>query len=221
MKEVIFIFVDKKECEQKQVEMSKLKIKSLRNTMKIHAVAVDISDRNIMKTNITSCYCDSCANGNMCERWTEENVDYLADEPCSESPEVVIEIHFASKEQMQDVSVRDVANTAGQEPLGQQPNFQGLGNDLDLHGETQRQTKEDTEGAQTRNNEHFNLEELNESCFVIARYDGMPYVGKVEEIDRHDGDCRISFMEKAKSCYRWPKREDVLWVKVNNIIYIK
>ena len=131
MKQVIFIFVDKKECEQKQVEMSKLKIKSLRNTMKIHAVAVDISDRNIMKTNITSCYCDSCANGNMCERWTEENVDYLADEPCSESPEVVIEIHFASKEQMQDVSVRDVANTAGQEPLGQQPNFQGLGNDLD------------------------------------------------------------------------------------------
>ena len=61
---------------------------------------------------------------------------------------------------------------------------------------------------------------MNESCFVIARYDGMPYVGKVEEIDRHDGDCRISFMEKAKSCYRWPKREDVLWVKVNNIISV-
>lgn len=63
--------------------------------------------------------------------------------------------------------------------------------------------------------------------YIAAVYDGniynyivvdWIYVGKVEEIDEDDGDCKVNFMEKAKELYRWPKRLDILWVDNGDIL---
>lgn len=54
--------------------------------------------------------------------------------------------------------------------------------------------------------------------FVAARYERDWYIGKVEEIDRIDEDCRVNFMEKAKSLHKWPKSRDELWVNKDDIL---
>ncbi|XP_060579551.1 uncharacterized protein LOC132736439 [Ruditapes philippinarum] len=54
--------------------------------------------------------------------------------------------------------------------------------------------------------------------FVAVMYDGMVYIGKVQEIDSEDGEYKISFIEKVKELYRWPRAEDILWVTHSDII---
>lgn len=48
---------------------------------------------------------------------------------------------------------------------------------------------------------------------VAAIYDGNVYVGQVVDIDRQDGDAKISFIRKTKGLYKWPNTPDILWVR--------
>lgn len=62
------------------------------------------------------------------------------------------------------------------------------------------------------------FQSLKTGDFVAALYDSKAYVAKVLEIDEEDKDCKVSFMEKAQDLFRWPKREDILWLKQNSIL---
>ena len=57
--------------------------------------------------------------------------------------------------------------------------------------------------------------------FVIALYDGEPYVGKVLSYDDDDEEDNIDFMQdagKAEDTFRWPTPADVLWINRHNIV---
>ena len=57
--------------------------------------------------------------------------------------------------------------------------------------------------------------------FVIALYDGEPYVGKVLSYDDDDEEYNIDFMQdagKAEDTFRWPTPADVLWINRHNIV---
>lgn len=69
MKEVSFIFVEKEKCKQKSEEFTSLKIKPVRNTMTLHAIAISGS---VYKTKQTSCYCEECQSDRFCSSWAEE-----------------------------------------------------------------------------------------------------------------------------------------------------
>jgi hypothetical protein len=60
--------------------------------------------------------------------------------------------------------------------------------------------------------------DLKVDDYVAAIYDSDWYVGKILEIDEDDGEIQISFMEKKKQLYQWPRRIDSLWVGKQSIL---
>lgn len=69
MKEVKFLFVGKEECRKKLEELKLMNLKPLKGTMKLHAIAYDSKTFELC-TRETSCYCDTCIKGEVCEQWT-------------------------------------------------------------------------------------------------------------------------------------------------------
>lgn len=54
--------------------------------------------------------------------------------------------------------------------------------------------------------------------FVAATYENDVYIGKVLEVDLSDELCyKISFLERKKSQYQWPRRCDVIWCPKESI----
>ena len=54
--------------------------------------------------------------------------------------------------------------------------------------------------------------------FIAALYDGQWYAGKVTNVDTEDGEVQVSFMEEGKSLYKWPQREDKIWIPKCDIL---
>ena len=65
---------------------------------------------------------------------------------------------------------------------------------------------------------HENGEQLSKGEFCAAMYDGSWYIGVVVDIDPDDDEYEISFMEKKKQFYQWPKPTDMIWVKQADIL---
>lgn len=61
--------------------------------------------------------------------------------------------------------------------------------------------------------------ELQVSDFVAAVYENHWYVGKITDIDIDD-EVEISFMERKKQFYQWPRRLDKLWVGRSAILCV-
>lgn len=56
--------------------------------------------------------------------------------------------------------------------------------------------------------------------YVVALYDGRWYIAKITDKDEDDEfPYQISFMEKKKKMFAWPKTPDVLWCKTSDIVY--
>lgn len=66
---VDFLYVEADTCEEKREELKKMTIKTVKNTMKIHAV-IGISATELY-TKETSCYCDACLKGEYCDAWSK------------------------------------------------------------------------------------------------------------------------------------------------------
>ena len=65
-----------------------------------------------------------------------------------------------------------------------------------------------------------NTLDVHKEDFVAAIYDGDWFLGKIIDIDMDDGEIEVSFMEKKKSLYQWPRRADRIWVNKSNILCI-
>ena len=46
------------------------------------------------------------------------------------------------------------------------------------------------------------------------------YIGEIVDIDEDEQDVEINFMEKSKELYRWPRREDKIWVSFSNVLCV-
>ncbi|KAH3722353.1 hypothetical protein DPMN_065311 [Dreissena polymorpha] len=73
---ILVVYVDKAKCEAKQELFSNLNIKPVKNTMKVHAIALCATDK-VFKTRTTSCYCTTCITGRFCESWIEEKCEWV------------------------------------------------------------------------------------------------------------------------------------------------
>ncbi|XP_060564531.1 uncharacterized protein LOC132723774 [Ruditapes philippinarum] len=73
-----FLYVSTEETKRKHDEMSLIKIKPLKGTMKLHAVGAPDTD-GILMTRETSCYCHICLSGSYCNSWNKEKFIYESD----------------------------------------------------------------------------------------------------------------------------------------------
>ena len=68
MKNVCFRFVSGSKCSEKEQTVSKMPVKAVNGTMKLHAV-VGLGHGKILIRDV-SCYCNMCLEGKPCDTWT-------------------------------------------------------------------------------------------------------------------------------------------------------
>lgn len=61
-----------------------------------------------------------------------------------------------------------------------------------------------------------------QDSFVVAEYEGECYLGNVIDVDEHDQDAHISFMEKSRGkcavpTFKWPSPADKVWINFDKI----
>ncbi|KAK6178253.1 hypothetical protein SNE40_013061 [Patella caerulea] len=56
---------------------------------------------------------------------------------------------------------------------------------------------------------------VQDGDFVAAVYSDEWFIGQV---DQDNEEIEVKFMQKKKQCYQWPIREDIIWVKPQDII---
>ena len=61
---------------------------------------------------------------------------------------------------------------------------------------------------------------FQEDDFVAAVYQQQWYIGKVLSVDPIDDEVELSFMERKKMLYQWPRNSDILWVEARDILGI-
>jgi len=57
-----------------------------------------------------------------------------------------------------------------------------------------------------------------EGDYVPALYDKDWYIVKVTDIDYTDNEVEVSFMQKRKNLYQWPRNSDVIWIEKDNVL---
>ena len=64
------------------------------------------------------------------------------------------------------------------------------------------------------------LKEIREQCFVCCIYDGLPWVGMVDEISKEFGDYHIKVMHPRGQSkqFKWPAQEDQCWITEDDIL---
>ncbi len=60
--------------------------------------------------------------------------------------------------------------------------------------------------------------EFSPDSFVAAVYLGHWYIGRITQVDKSDQTLEISFLEKKKSLFQWPKRADIIWVDCDDVV---
>lgn len=91
-----------------------------------------------------------------------------------------------------------------------------LANDPCEHWENVHASKAETENTTSLMNAPV------VGTFVVAKYEGKRYVGKVLEVD-YNANAQVSFMEKTRGkgpvpLFKWPSRADELWVDFGDIL---
>jgi len=62
--------------------------------------------------------------------------------------------------------------------------------------------------------------DIAENDYVAAIFQRKWYIGKVFSSDESDRTIEISFMVQSKQFFKWPKRSDVIWLDVNDVLCI-
>jgi len=57
--------------------------------------------------------------------------------------------------------------------------------------------------------------------FVVIKYDGSPYPGKVLDVDEQQGDMQVSCMHRVgPNRFFWPTRADICWYSRDDVIAV-
>lgn len=70
MKGILFLFVSSEECNRMEELLKSREVKPVKGTFKLHAVAD--AGKSAVFVRDTSCYCNVCLEGNVCEGWRKE-----------------------------------------------------------------------------------------------------------------------------------------------------
>ena len=188
MKEVIFRFIEKEDCEEKKKKFKEAQIKPVKNSLKLHSV-VGLSQSSIL-TNINSCYCDHCLQGNHCDQWQHVGLEFR-------------------QEKKKTRDMQETETSADVPPEEQQD-----------QEEEQRQPEQDKTSDVNNENSNANVrfEDLTQGKFVACVYCNDWYVGQIEDSDEGEREIQVNFMERTKTLYRWPSRRDMIWVLYKDVL---
>ena len=84
-------------------------------------------------------------------------------------------------------------------------------NDLSITASNEMETE--IPSHKQHNEEHFAIGD-----YVAATYLNKWYIGKILAIDEEDCDAEITFMQRTKKLFQWPKHADTLWVNISDIL---
>ena len=165
MTNVTFKYVSSSKCGEFEESAKEKPLQPIKGTMKVHAV-VGLGQSQV-KVRDTSCYCEECLSGNLCDTWRTEKTRRTPTVPVS------------------------VSTSAGATDPSPETSVESLG----------------TQEAP-----------LEIGQYVAAKYDMSWYIGKIVDIDTEESDVEITFMEKRKQLFNWPRYPDKIWVKTNDIL---
>ena len=193
MKEVIFRFTEKEDCEEKKKKFKETQIKPVKNSLKLHGV-VGLSSSSLL-TSENSCYCEHCLKGDHCDQWQHVNLEFRQE-----------------KKKSKEMPEKERNDDAPQEQQHEEQNEQ----------EEKEEKEEEGESSNVVNlNANFvSMADLKEGQYVACVYCNEWFVGKIEDTDEEEQEIQVNFMEKAKSLYRWPRRQDKIWVMYNDVLCI-
>ena len=92
------------------------------------------------------------------------------------------------------------------------------------HNENEVGNTNDTDDDTASREEVSKQEEYHVEEWVSVKIDKDWFIGKIIEIDREEGYCKITFMRQTKckdasqDTFKWPVPVDELWSKFGNII---
>jgi len=112
MSKVLFKYVSSVDCQANATELNNQEVKSVKGTMKFHAV-VGLGQNSIMTSNV-SCYCQSCVNGQSgctSTQWIElalevhdkkKNIDDVKENSPAEDPEINEKTSITQKPELEN-----------------------------------------------------------------------------------------------------------------------
>lgn len=92
--------------------------------------------------------------------------------------------------------------------------------DTDQNKAKHADNQTNTDQTQSKHTEKENIT-ISEHDYVVALYEQACYIGKILEMDKTDDTVHITFMTntgKVEKRYRWPAREDTVWVQRQDVL---
>ena len=189
---VTFRFVSSEKCIAKANVLGEKVIKPVKGTMKLHAIIGQGNSRIL--TRDTSCYCAACLNKehtNMCDMWTP------------------VTMHVESKSKGNRVDTTPEA----QDERILQPQGETTNNNNGTINTCEDAIVSNTE-KESRSYDEYQVIEVGD--YVAAVYDDAWYIGLVSDSD--ESEVEVNFMQKKKQLYQWPKQEDLIWIKRDEVL---
>ncbi|CAC5382373.1 unnamed protein product [Mytilus coruscus] len=93
---------------------------------------------------------------------------------------------------------------------------------LEQEGETVEDRNLEEEVEMNRQ-ETVALDKLSKDTWVAAMYERKWYIGQVVDIDENDKEVQVKFMTETGrygESFKWPKEDDIIWIKLDNILCI-
>ena len=205
---VDYLMVNKQLVKEASEEMLSLEATSVPGTMKFHSVMPLPSGVYFRET---SCFKSCCWNHGIftptCDGWIQRNTrkvrkdgDKLVDRPAS----------------------AQIVDVEGQEaPIN--PDTEEVHSEITVtHDITVEVNKAMEKETTAKSTEDHTAEPIRYTGYVAVLYEDKPYVGSVVEYDKSDNEYKVKFMEssgKASNVYKWPTREDELWIPIEDMLF--
>ena len=182
--------------------------------MKIHAV-VGLGNNAILVKE-TSCYCQSCLAGNMCDSWRREMCGPIEAEVAENNrEETEMQTDTVNEREMCGPIEAEVAENNREETEMQTDTVNEREMCGPIEAEVAENNREETEMQPDTVNERYDI-----GTYVAALYEGKTYIGKVTDLDPEDDLCyKINFLEQKKKQFQWPRNPDEIWCRKQDVLF--
>ena len=214
LKNINFKFVPKEQCENTATEIQQWINRPIKGTMKIHAV-VGLGNNAILVKE-TSCYCQSCLAGNMCDSWRRDMCGPIEAEVAENNrEETEMQTDTVNEREMCGPIEAEVAENNREETEMQTDTVNEREMCGPIEAEMAENNREETEMQPDTVNERYDI-----GTYVAALYEGKTYIGKVTDLDPEDDLCyKINFLEQKKKQFQWPRNPDEIWCRKQDVLF--
>ena len=181
---------------------SAVKLQAIAGTMLIHQL---ITDSGELSHRVVSCF---CSENRLCNCYGRKNVKMHVSAVAPRSVAMKDSV-AAARTQSTDIS-RDGGDQTGEVlELADQSMVELNDRESDTANGVDIVLESDASVEHLLNN------------YVVVKYDGRPYPGKVVDIDTQQGEVQVSCMHKVgHNRFFWPARTDLCWYTLDDILAV-